>query len=512
MTYFPPCSGSPSAATPGRANATDPFNQSPDLDQILDAALDEFDQHQRMQTVLARSAKPAATQTFIGLNADWLKRMGLSTLFNKELQTAATTIQRIYRGHRGRLVAKSQKEQLLPWMLFEIGKKLTSNNDFLKTLPKASKGTTPVYLPEEFPIVLKNSGNPANFKRCEQMQIARQICRRNGYKDLVIPKARPHGTFVYESKLPITQGSIESIGLYIENRGQFTNAVKEFTEFLCQSHLGDIVQIIPKIAYDIPTGRYDNVALYLENGRGKIGLIDLERFSPGQSRNGCHACEIALRFFPHHLEEIIHSAKKFYPNMEVHRQYLECERNKMVSLFNTLYEDHANFIKEKGITVQNPLALEKLGEDRIRQLQSVLEEKLRTVHKEESLFQGCLGDNPEEVLRNFKDNFFPQILHATYQVLNEALIHNIQSQKTQGPILSNLQLVLLRQLEIFPIIKGSFISNTHECVNIFAFDKNWKKEPFSELLFDTILEELARGRDVAYYNPCGFNVIKIIHC
>lgn len=512
MTYSQllPCSGSPSAVISGRANATDPFTQSPDLDQILDAALDELDQHQRMQTVLARSARPTAPRTFIGLNADWLKRMGLSTLFDKELQTAATAIQRIYRGHRGRIVAKNQKEQFLPWMLFEIGKKLTSNNNFLQTLPRASKGKTPVYLPKELPIVLKDSGNPANFARFEQMQAARQICRRNGYKDLDIPKARVHGTFIYESKLPITQDSLESIGLYIENRGQFTNAVKEFTEFLCQSYFEDITGAAPRFSYDIPTGRYDNVALYLENGRGKIGLIDLERFAPIPSRDGCRACENALRFFPHHLEEIIQSAKKFYPNIEVHRPYLECERNKMVDLFNTVYENHANFIKEKGITVQNPLALEKLGEGRIRQLQSVLEEKLRTAHKEDSLFQGCLGNNPEEVLRNFRDNFFPQILHATYQVLNEALMHNIR--ETQGPILSNLQLVLLRQLKVFPILQGSFMSNIRECVKIFAFDKDWKKEPFSELLFDTLLEELARGRDVAYYNPCGFNVAKIIHC
>ncbi|MFI5344336.1 MAG: hypothetical protein ACHQUC_08970, partial [Chlamydiales bacterium] len=168
--------------------------------------------------------------------------------------------------------------------------------------------------------------------RLISMEQAHEICERNGYKDLIIPQARGYGEFLVERKLPFEQNSYTHIKLYAENHDKFDNAVTEFTGFLCQSFLCDIID-------ERGLGRYDNVPLYIEDGQGKIGLIDLEQFYPnvGEVEDWLFLrCRDAVRLFPYHLDKIIEVAKKIDPSIEETRDLLIVERDKQLLMFKEI--------------------------------------------------------------------------------------------------------------------------------------------------------------------------------
>src|SRR4029079_3642674 len=136
-------------------------------------------------------------------------------------------------------------------------------------------------------------------------------------------------------RLPITAHDFKAvIGIYTENRERFTNAVKEFTGFLCQSNISDVTQLSPGSPYSpfakASMGRYDNFIPYLEDD-GKIGLIDLVMFTPHKTKSnerGCFdECETVILLFPYHLEAILETAKQFDPDIEIYRLELEAVRD-----------------------------------------------------------------------------------------------------------------------------------------------------------------------------------------
>src|SRR5205814_1778439 len=118
--------------------------------------------------------------------------------------------------------------------------------------------------------------------------------------------------------------------------------------------------------------RYDNVVPYLEQGEGKIGLVDLEEFVPLR-RSGdrpIYQCLSAVCFFPLHLEEIVEVMKRFDPEIEEHRPQLEKARDGALMRFKTAYEDHLNFVREKQITFEEPLKMVDISPARIEAIKS----------------------------------------------------------------------------------------------------------------------------------------------
>lgn len=388
--------------------------------------------------------------------------------------------------------------------LFEQAKLYIDAPANLRNLPRASSGRTPVYLPEKLPIVLKQSGSLKNQNRLDKMEQGRDLCENNGYKHLVIPKARVYRNFIIESRLPIPiHDTKEQIGFYKENRERFASAVEEFTGFLCQSSLADITGSGNNpygTLSETPMGRYDNIALYLEAGQGKIGLVDLAEFTLGCSKDDyVSRCRDAVHLFPYHLDEILKAAKKFDPNIEAHRGYLEKERDGALKRFKLAYEDHLDFVDKKGISTENPLAFEKLGKVRTEQLQKVIEEELYREHTD-AFYKGCLGALPDKTLISFNEKAFPQILDATYTLLNDLLESN---QKIKGTISTRTQLLSIRTLKFgYPCSAfDKFVQTTSKSLNMLDFGDVFDRDRFSILLFDVILKELEKGGEIAYYNP-----------
>lgn len=442
---------------------------------------------------------------------------------------AATKIQSTWRGHLVRKETEKAKRHFLSHTLLEKAKsyidppsnledlpRITLGKSLfeqaieipynLRDTPRASCGKTPVFLPKDSPIVLKLSGSPTNQKRFEQMKHAREICEQSGYEHLVIPRAHIYRNFIIESKLPLHAHSTKGqIGLYIENRKRFTPAVKEFVGFLCQSTFNDITGNRDPygILCNTPVGRYDNIPLYIEEDQGKIGLIDLEQFHPGcdkSSKDWCFfKCRDAVHLFPLHLKEILSEAKKFDPKIKKYQRKLKEEQKEALKRFKII-EDHLNFINKKGITAQNPLKFEKLGLEKIEELKSNVERKLRKEHEKGWYFKGFLGEDPNVALTNFNEKTFPHLLEATYILINDNLESN-KKKFEKATITSKAELISLRTFEFKMDYKFALSLNQHLSMFNLDHDKGEEIVHFTHILLDITLKEMEKASVIAYYNP-----------
>lgn len=412
----------------------------------------------------------------------------------------ATTIQSIWRSYRTRVKVKKESKHYLLYALLEKAKPYLDDPYKLQYLPQALSGHTPVYLPSELPIVLKRCGFPKNQKRFDKMRQARNLCEINGYKHLVIPKARVYKNFIVESRLPISvHRTKEQIGFYIENRERFADVVKEFTGFLCQSNIEDITggNCNPFITLsNAPLGRYDNIALYLEGNQGKIGLIDLERFSPECSRGvgWCFSkCKDAIDLFPYHFDEIMSVAKKFDPYIEIHHQKLQLERDEALKRFKLTYEDHVKFIKEKGITIANPSEIVKITNVRKESIKEAMIAIIRNENEEES----------KKFIALFEKSF-PKILDLITDFLSEMI--NLKINSVKEPILFDYQLVSCRTLHFdishkrYEALQKNVASNL-DMMKIEGGEHEEAEAIFVSLIIQCVFKELATGQEIAYYNP-----------
>ncbi len=308
-------------------------------------------------------------------------------------------------------------------------------------IPKAGAGRTPVYLPRLLPVVLKSSGRKCS-ERLQKMSEVRAILDKNGYKHLIVPEARIHGAFLIETRLPCGDMLTEEyMRLYAENRVQFTEAVKEFTGFLCQAPSGDLVGGSAHYLNDIvkagrrnfshtvisgaPAGRYDNLMPYVQNGQANLAMIDLEGCSPQPTslRNVEDACLTAIALFPYHFEDIIAEAKKFDPDIEKSRGALEKEKEIYLQLFKVIYEDHVNFLKDKGISPDNStVGFDRLTISRESEVKQAVKMRLLEVIKDKDLFYSFdlsdLGENPEEFIAKFCEEAVPLALKELYETMD----------------------------------------------------------------------------------------------
>jgi len=219
-------------------------------------------------------------------------------------------------------------------------------------LPRSNAGSPGVHFPPNLSVVIKQVRDP---ELVEQMEVAAQICHKNGYHHLTVAKASYYQNHVVQSRLPISNHDTQlQITLYINHKELFTNAIKEFTGFLFQALLSDLISH-GKVAdvYDDHWPRFDNVAIYLdvqESGfTGKIALADLDTLSPKPtdcirygyctptSNHYPHLVEEVVRFFPYHMDEIIQEATKFYPPIANNRDHLKHISDQALQLYNKVH-------------------------------------------------------------------------------------------------------------------------------------------------------------------------------
>lgn len=202
-------------------------------------------------------------------------------------------------------------------------KKLTlqdciNNPDRISKLQKAAAGTCGVYLGQDF--VLKQCGDQSGF-RAVRTKLASSAIQNNNYLHLTIPQVIGiiNHEYLAEKRLPICNSEKDAQIVYEKHRDAFTSAVEEFTNLMIRCKFDDIVTICSEFGrYKTPIPRYDNICPYLEKGKGKLGLVDLEHFeedthwfsaneSFGLEVKYCNqsTCETLIHLFPLHIDEII---------------------------------------------------------------------------------------------------------------------------------------------------------------------------------------------------------------
>lgn len=258
--------------------------------------------------------------------------------------SAAITLQRHFRGRQARISSNQEKMHVINYALFALALPYIDTPAERRRVPTSNTGKTAVYFPMGLPVVLKESQALSRL-RFEEMRQARNLCRANGYKHLVIAKARVYKGFIVESRLPIEMvySKVDQIRLYKKYHLLFNHAVREFMGLICQASLYDLNNIlsydpIETSCKEAPSPRYDNVTLFVdETGVGKIALVDLQNFKPECCMRNplwcLFKCYDAICLFPYHLELILEEAKKFDEDIETQREKLKDFRERVLHGF-----------------------------------------------------------------------------------------------------------------------------------------------------------------------------------
>lgn len=402
-------------------------------------------------------------------------------------QEAAVAIQAAWRGHavRSRLHASGPDRNSLNPSLAARAKLFVDQPYLLAKLPRAAAGQTPVYLPKGLPVVLKEAKEKCQT-RLTKMSQARDICQRNNYKRLQVPTAIVYKNFIIESRLPIARFDRKSqMGFYYENRARFTPAVRDFLGFFFQCTLNDIT--VDKVRYapcDTPIARYDNVCLYSVNGKPTIGLPDLEDFDPDCPRTRAdwcaQKCITATYLFPYHFDTILEVAEEFDPKIRRFEKPLEKRRDSTLSYFNTVYHDHKKFLLARRITPEHPALLPTLTADRIDE------------------FKALFQDIPQFVEFNFSE-CIASFLNLFKLVLQDRI------KKLDAPLTEWHQLLAVRTFNL----KLDVILD--HMADLFAIDLK-DNEPILRQMTIDILQEFARGGEIAYYRPLSGKDSNEDHC
>lgn len=408
--------------------------------------------------------------------------------------------------------AKEKRHDLIPG-LFEKAKPYLIDPASNKKLIPAG-GRSKVYFLPDLPLVLK----PNTQNRYYKMKDARVLCEKNGYKHLVVPRAELDLTLLFESRLPIDhRGPKQQMGLYIENRDLFAEAVKEFTGFLCQSFLHDITggnnDPYGTLA-KTPHGRYDNISLYIQKGKGKIGLIDLEEFGI-ERHHALHKthylkqCTSAIHLFPAHLDEIIEAGKKFDPDIESYRSHLAQEAQEALTRFKLGYQDHAAFVKTNGITRNEPKKLVKVTKEKE---EAILKSVREFLASDDNFEKDCLGANPNDTLDKFS-TAFPKIFKYVFEFIMEQV-----SKRISGKISTDAQWLDARTVA-FKTSNAEFkklrekICSELTMLSVGDNDEGrFHKEEFADATTFQIFEDLVKTGVIQYYNPCFGYGVWATHC
>lgn len=257
------------------------------------------------------------------------------------------------------------KEHRIDCSRFELAKIQIDNNYFLSS-PQAANGHTPTYLLSEHGLVLKKDG----WKRAEQMEKAARLCKLNNYQHIAIAKVSTYKKIVVESMLPISGGEFfekRQIGLYLNNYAAFTPVIREITGMLCQSTHDDLnshkgISVLMRFGKDhVP--RFDNMYLYLEGEVGKIAIPDLDSFQLGAPETP--TIDDVIRFFPHHFDEILEEARKYYPSLSCVDPHLVKIREDALILYSNVYEKHQKHLSWIRPTIFQPDYFPEISEETI---------------------------------------------------------------------------------------------------------------------------------------------------
>jgi hypothetical protein len=429
----------------------------------------------------------------------------------KEHERAVTTIQSIIRMHVAQKIYEQKERHMLSYFLFERARTYTEDSVKLANAPKAPQGACKykIYMPQDVPVVIRECANKSDFDRFPQMTQARAICSENNLHHVVVPKARQHGNFIIEERLPNDNAStIKGMVFYYENRAAYTEVVEEFTSFLCFGYLSDIVgdnkHIINYLMFsEVP--RFDNLLLYFtEHGKEKlynIGIVDLETFELNSLKPSAfqvyQALASSVQLFPYHFNVIIERGKKFC-NIEQKEIVIlseKCLRSR--ELYKIVCEGNLSFYQKHNITLQNQILI-SLTLKRREVLKEHMGSFVRNMHDHglKGYFgvRNCLNGNPDANARRFQEELCPKMIS-----LVEKMFNNIFSSSSKvNPPISYGELIERRMVctEITSALQRQFTES-----DSYALVKEIFKDEYPPTfpIFEEILKQLVKDGELSYY-------------
>lgn len=282
-------------------------------------------------------------------------------------------------GHTIRLVIKAQsvwrghlvRKNFISKQLHELAIQFITQNPAMKDVPRAASGITPVYLPLTLPLVFKDLGEERAKQRFFYIWGVRGVCFKNGYKFLLIPKARPYLNFNLEEKLPVVDVTIrEQIALYEENKKKFSAAVREFTGLLCQMIFPDILTYShPYLDKNrIPLRRCDNLPLLITENTGKIALIDQGGLQLRNDKlsidDAIEVAKTSIYLFPYHFDEAMEVIYSYHPKIVQQLSSLKEISQQTVTVFKNIYANHKEFIKLTKSDFKHRMLTIKISEEK----------------------------------------------------------------------------------------------------------------------------------------------------
>jgi hypothetical protein len=426
----------------------------------------------------------------------YLERRSLAKL------RAVIEIQNFWRTH---LAQRKVEESLLSRALFE---KAVPFVDQLSSLPRAGHGNTPVYYLPGIPVVIKQCGSSEKVEQLANMNLAREICKEKGFTHIVVPLARPDRDFLFVERLLYSSRTKVQVGFYLKNHLHFTQAVKEFSRLYFSTMIPDLVDLqsvhnpYKSLCYpplEHPFCRYDNLAIYFDKGVGKIGLVDLEGFTPEVSHSTAlyfMKCQHLVGIFPMHLHEIFSLARQLDKNIEKSWPTLKKQKQRTLICFNKIYTKHLEFIQSAQIPLENPVRFEPFSPALVEKLRNYLNEKL-SKQDEKGSYANCLGRDADWVLEQFNTLSFLPIVTRVYEMIATALIRQA---KHYGKIESFEELLDIRTVRFSLSLEVEKMRKMISLLDMFKIHEG-KKAAFLKMIIFYILNGLMKFNAIARYYP-----------
>ena len=423
---------------------------------------------------------------------------------NKEKLQAIIAIQNFWRSY---LAQRKVEECLLPRPLFE---KAVAFVDKLSSLPKACHGNTPVYYARGIPVVIKQCGSSKTIEQLAEMNLARQVCLEKGFKHVVVPRGRTMGDFLFAEKIFYSSRTKVQVGFYMNHYSLFAQAIQEFSILYFSTTIPDLVDLDSKYhnfykslcepSLKYPFCRYDNLALYITKGVGKIGLVDLQGFTPVASHSSAlylQKCQHLVGMFPKHLDEIFEIATQFDKEIEKNKKKLSEQQAETLDCFDKIYTVHLQFVQRAKIRLDDPAKFDQFSFVVLEKLRSYLNDHLQNVHQyEKPPYKNCLGEDPDATLERFQAKAFLSITLATHTFIATAL----KEQAQQHLIVSSYEELLGIRTLIFNLSKEVWkIKKMTDLLSMFSIPEENRINLLRGIVF-FLLNCLAELKVVAYYN------------
>lgn len=424
---------------------------------------------------------------------------------------------------RGYLIQKSIKKHLIPEELFNSSVKIVLSEEALKNAehPIDGKSRDTIFMIKELPIVIR----PKNMERFHKAWKFREICLDQKYTNIVIPEITLHGKYSIEKRIPNTNKTvIDALFFYMDNKENYTEAVKEFTALLCHLLLKDLVGGSSSLFNhftDSRVPRYDNVLLFSEKTEKgthyKIGLIDTEHCQLEKSKFHFEdTLDTAIAFFPYHFDEIIEIGKKHASLNNTLLTRLKNRRDGYLEIFKVV-EGHKKLLEQRGVTVTSPIKSFSMDDERKNSLIRSLTDYIcqnESFSKDDALIEifnyvqrrKKLSEEQKELIRK---EFAPWILESIIDWLEKKQQKCVMDGKNAFtipfPPASLSDLMLMRFTEVpYELFKDGYLYSLFDNLELIMEkiwgnrnEPNYKKDGFICQVIDRLFE-LMDGNEITF--------------